>query len=148
MKKFIKSTCSASLIVAAFTFGIAMTNAVAASSPELDKAVQNGKELFSHETFWGDGKTCESCHVNGGTVATKLPSGKALASLSNAAAIFPRFRVKSNKVITLPDQVRNCVQGGIGGTPPDYGSEQLTDLVAYLTSLAQGKAIDMGGVPQ
>jgi len=144
----IKRTCIALLIAAAFTSGVAMTNAAAATSTELDQAVQNGKELFSHETFWGDGKTCESCHVNGGTVATTLSNGKAIASLANAAAIFPRFRSKSAKVITLPDQVRNCVQGGIGGTAPDYGSEQLTDLVAYLTSLAQGKAINMGGAPQ
>jgi thiosulfate dehydrogenase len=150
MNAFIKMTGSTSLVAAALTFGLAlsMTEAVAATAPQLEKAVQDGKTLFGHETFWGNGKTCESCHAGGGVGEGKLPNGKVIASLSNAATIFPRFREKSNKVITLSDQVRNCVEGGLGGTPPDYGSEKLTDLVAYLTSLSQGKPIDMGGKPQ
>ncbi len=144
MNAYIKLTRSISLAVLA----LGMADAVAATSPQLDKAVQDGKALFAHETFWGNGKTCESCHAGGGLAEGKLPNGKTMPSLSNAAAIFPLFREKSNKVITLSDQVRSCVEGGLGGTPPDYGSDQLTSLVAYLTSLSQGKPIDMGGKPQ
>ncbi len=120
----------------------------AAAEPQLEKAVQGGKVLFAHETFGGNGKNCQSCHADGGVGPGKLPDGTAVPSLSNAAAIFPRFNKKADKVVTLEDQVRNCVAGGIKGTPPAYGGEPLTQLVSYVTSLAQGKPLDMGGKPQ
>lgn len=120
----------------------------AAAEQQLEKAIQAGKILFVHETFGGNGKRCQSCHVNGGVGAGELPNGTAIPSLSNAAAIFPRFNQKASKVITLEDQVRNCVAGGIQGQPPAYGGEQLTQLVSYVTSLAQGQPLDMGGKPQ
>ena len=126
-------------------FGIQGT---AAAEPQLEKAIQAGKALFSHETFGGSGQTCLSCHDAGGVGAGKLPNGNALPSLSNAATIFPRFSPKANKVLTLEDQVRGCIAGGLQGKPPAYGSEQLTQLVTYVTSLAQGKPLDMGGKPR
>ena len=91
---------------------------------------------------------CQSCHVDGGTGPGKLPNGTAIPSLSNAAAIFPRFNPRANKVVTLEDQLRNCIAGALQGKPPAYGSEQLTQLVSYVTSLAQGKPLDMDGKPQ
>lgn len=121
----------------------------AAAELHLEKAIQAGKALYIHETFGGNGKTCQSCHDNGGVGPGKLPNGTAIPSLSNAAAIFPRFSPKANKVITLGDQIRNqCIPGGLQGKPPAYGSEQLTQLVSYVTSLAQGKPLDMGGKPK
>ena len=120
----------------------------AATEPQLEKAIQGGQALFVHESFGGNGKNCQSCHVDGGVGLGKLPNGTAIPSLSNAATIFPRFNTKANKVITLEDQIRNCIAGALQGKPPTYGSEQLTQLVSYVTSLAQGKPLDMGGKPQ
>jgi len=120
----------------------------AATEPQLEKAIQGGQALFVHETFGGNGMNCQSCHVNGGVGPGKLPNGTAIPSLSNAATIFPRFNSKAEKVITLEDQVMNCIAGGLQGKPPTYGSVQLTLLVSYVTSLAQGKPLDMGGKPQ
>ena len=120
----------------------------AATEPQLEKAIQDGKALFVHETFGGNGKTCQSCHVDGGVGPGKLANGTTIPSLSNAATIYPRFNSKANKVVTLEDQLRTCIAGGLQGKPPAYGSEQLTQLVTYVTSLAQGKPVDMGGKPQ
>ncbi len=120
----------------------------AATEPQLEKAIQDGQALFVHETFGGNGMTCQSCHVNGGVGLSKLPNGTVIPSLSNAAAIFPRFNPRANKVVTLEDQLRNCIAGALQGKPPAYGSEQLTQLVSYIASLAQGKPLDMGGKPQ
>lgn len=142
--KMKNSKLSAVLSVLLLSAGI---SAHAADDP-LQKAVQDGKRLFSHETFGGNGKTCDACHVNGGVGPGKLPNGKAIPSLSNAATIFPRFNPKANKVVTLEDQIRSCVGNALQGTPPVAGSEALTNLVSYVTSLSQGKAIDMGGKPQ
>jgi len=122
--------------------------AQAAPGPELQKAIEDGKRLYSHETFGGNGRTCETCHANGGVGPGKLPDGKSIPSLENAAAIFPRFNSRAKKIVTLEDQIHSCVHGGLQGNSPAYGSEQLVDLVSYVTSLAQGKALDMDGKPR
>ncbi len=119
-----------------------------AEDDPLKSAIQEGKHAFSSETFGGNGKTCDACHANDGVGPGKLPNGKVIPSLSNAAAIFPRFNPKAKRVVTLEDQIRNCVKNALQGNPPEAGSEKLADIAAYITSLSQGKPIDMGGKPQ
>ncbi len=119
-----------------------------ALDPQLEKAVEQGKAMFSHETFGGNGRVCESCHLGGGKLPGKLPDGKAIPSLANAASIFPRIRARDNRLVTLPDQVVTCIGGALQGKAPAYGSEELNALVSYVTSLSQGKPVDMGGKPQ
>ncbi|MHB1687922.1 MAG: c-type cytochrome [Ignavibacteriaceae bacterium] len=120
----------------------------AATEPQLERAIQKGKNLFIHGTFGGNGKTCETCHTAAGTGPGKTPGGMKFPSLANAATIFPRFNPKNNKVITLEDQIRNCTAGALKGKPPAYGSAEMNALVSYITSLSQGKPINMGGKPQ
>lgn len=111
----------------------------------LQQSVERGKQLFMHETFGGTGRTCNSCHRAGGRAAGMLPDGQRIPSLTNAAAIFPRFNPRRKAVLTLQNQIHNCVAGGLQGTPPAYDSRAMVDLSSYLTSLAAGKPIDMGG---
>lgn len=140
-------------IVAATAVLLCLTSlpvhAANASEPfaKMQPAVHQGKQIFMQPTFGGNGKACNSCHRNGGIGPGSLPNGKPLPSLGNAAAIFPRFNRKG-KLVTLEDQVHNCVAGAIEGTPPAYDSDEMKMLVVYLTSLSQGKTIDMGGKPQ
>lgn len=117
-------------------------------SAPLAPMIQKGKEVFSHGTFEGNGRVCETCHIQGGTVPGKRPDGVSIPSLTNAAAIYPRFNARQGKVITLQDQIRSCVANALEGTPPAHESEALNALTVYLTSLAQGKPLDMGGKPQ
>jgi thiosulfate dehydrogenase len=125
-----------------------LSAAQAADMPaQLQSAAKQGKDIFMHPSFGGNGKACNSCHHDGGTGPGALPNGTPLPSLNNAAAIFPRLNRKG-KLVTLQDQVHNCVAGAIEGTPPAYDSEQMRLLVVYLTSLSQGKTIDMGGRPR
>lgn len=118
------------------------------TDPDLLKVIAHGKDLFQHNTFQGNGRVCETCHVNGGESAGHLPNGKPIPSLANAAAVFPRFNKRHGKVVTLSDQVQNCIGGALEGQAPDQGSDDLTALVTYVTSLSQGKTIDMGGSPR
>lgn len=118
-----------------------------AADPPMQAAIANGAKLFAHEKFGGSGRVCESCHLGGGLKAGRRPDGVAIPSLANAAAVFPRI-AEDGHLMTLSDQVRACVGGAVHGTPPAYGSDELNSLVAYVTSLSQGKAIDMGGKPQ
>ena len=127
---------------------LAVPGAAFAVDTHLEQAIAQGKHLFTHPSFGGNGRDCQSCHSAGGTTAGKLPNGKVIPSLNNAAAIFPRYSARQHKVIQLSDQVRSCIVNAIHGTPPAYGSDQLNALVSYLTSLSQGKPIDMGGKPK
>ncbi|MBU6468497.1 MAG: cytochrome C [Betaproteobacteria bacterium] len=120
--------------------------AYGAANPDVEAKIKQGHQLFTSEKFQGNGRVCETCHVAGGHTAGHLPNGKAMPSLMNAAAVFPRIR--QGRVTTLEDQIRKCVGGAIEGTPPEYGSEELGALSVYITSLSQGKAIDLGGSPQ
>jgi len=113
----------------------------------LAQAVSEGKSLFTHHTFGGPGRTCESCHHAGGTGPTVLPNGLRKLSIASAATHFPRFNPKAGHILTLEDQVRRCVAGGLQGTPPAYDSTEMRSMIAYLTSLSQGKPINMGATP-
>jgi thiosulfate dehydrogenase len=125
----------------------ALPGTATAGSPLADSIAQ-GKHLFMTATFGGNGRHCNSCHRGGGTEMGLLPNGQSIPSLNNAAAVFPRYNPRRKMVLTLQNQVHNCVLGALQGTPPAYGSEEMTDLISYLTSLSQGKMIDMGGKPQ
>lgn len=127
---------------------LAATPALAAAGSPLAQAVMEGKNLFEHETFGGNGNTCETCHTAGGRGQGHMPGGMTFPSLSNAAAIFPRYKPKDHQVVTLTQQVQGCIAGALQGRPPAADSLQMTDLVAYLTSLSEGKPIHMGGKPR
>lgn len=121
------------------TFNPAMAN----SNGPMQSAIHAGKKLFTEATFGGNGMNCASCHRDAGRGPTILPNGKRFPSIADAAARFPRYNSRSGKVITLEDQIRHCVRNGLGGTPPAYGGRKMNELVAYLTSLAQGVPIDI-----
>ena len=120
----------------------------AADGDSLQQVVERGKALFMTATFDGNGRHCTTCHKEGGTAMSELPNGKKFASLNNAAAIFPRYDAENHRVKTLLDQVRHCVGAALKGKPPAYDSAEMTELVSYLTSLSQGKRIDMNGKPK
>jgi thiosulfate dehydrogenase len=124
---------------------VASVGATSLSGP-LAKTVAQGKDIFLHDTFGGRGMTCDSCHTGGGLGPTSVPgSGMQGPSLSNAAAVFPRFKPDDGRVMTLADEIHGCIQGALGGKAPAYDSDTMRALETYVTSLAQGKRLDMGG---
>ncbi len=118
-------------------------------------AVKAGRHIFMTDTFGsrersnkGVKMTCDSCHINGGTTMGRLPNGKRFPSLVNAVAIFPRYNPRMHKVITLETQIRACIQNGLMGHAPAYGSQTMTDLVSYLASIAHGQPVTPNGMPR
>jgi len=140
-------------IVSVAVGGVVLAAALApapapADESGLQQAIARGHEAFLHEHFGASsGRVCDTCHSGGGRQPGMRPDGVPIPSLNNAATIFPRLDEDGQRLITLPDQVRACVGGAIGGKPPAYGSDALNALVAYVTSLSQGKPIDMGADP-
>jgi thiosulfate dehydrogenase len=124
----------------------AAQSASAAETP-LEMAVATGAHLFATATFGGNGRTCETCHKDGGKAPGQLGDRK-LPSLLNAAAIYPRFSSDAGKVITLEGQLQFCIKGGLAGTPPELGSPDLVAITAYLGSIAKGQQVEIGGAPK
>lgn len=137
------------ILAAAFSAGVQLVAAQPASAAEtpLDTVVAKGGRLFATATFGGNGRTCESCHQDGGKAPGQLEDRK-LPSLLNAAAIYPRFSRGSGQVITLEGQVQSCIKGGLAGTPPELGSPDLVAITAYLGSIAKGQQMEIGGAPK
>lgn len=135
------------LLVGVTMLGFSLPNAWAGTD-SLQVAVKQGEHIFTTETFGGRGITCQSCHMAGGRTMGEAPNGIKIPSLTNAAAIFPRFNPKTQRVVTLQNQIEACIAGAIGGQPIKNGGLQMTDLVSYLTSLAHGQRINMGGKPK
>jgi thiosulfate dehydrogenase len=135
-------------ILAATTVGAALLLSAGQSSgadeTPLEMAVATGAHLFATATFGGSGRTCESCHGDGGKAPGQLGDRK-LPSLLNAAAIYPRFSRRAGRVVTLEGQVQSCIKGGLNGTPPELGSPELVAITAYLGSIAKGQQVEIGG---
>src|SRR5690242_7103134 len=137
--------------IQAATFGAALLLSAAqpagAAETPLEAAVATGAHLFTTATFGGNGRTCESCHLEGGKAPSQLGERK-LPSLLNAAAIYPRFSRSAGQVVTLEGQVRSCIRGGLEGTPPEPDSPDLVAITAYLGSIAKGQQVEIGGTPK
>ncbi len=143
------------ILVGAVAFAVTTTAFASPASVALSQAVQKGAHIFNTDSFGshernarGQHTTCSTCHIDGGRVMGRLPNGKRIPSLVNAAAIFPRYNPKMHKVITLETQIRGCVMNGLLGHPPAYGSQTMADLVSYLGSLAHGQRVMIGGKPR
>ncbi len=110
----------------------------------LEDAVQQGAQIFATDSFGskqmfnGQPAACASCHLNNGKTEGLLPDGTRLPSLVGAAATFPKLLPQKHEVITLEEQVVDCISGGLQAKPPAYDSPQIVDLIAYLTSLSKG----------
>ena len=147
MAKFIN--LAAPSLIAACALGLASIAPLGAVAAEpvagaevssIQQAVQQGSEIFANDHF-GGAATCETCHVNGGRTAGKLPNGKEIPSLAGAAAAFPRFVSKRQSVVTLSQQIARCIAGGVQGTAPAFGSPEMVNLETYITSLSKGSVM-------
>jgi cytochrome c len=98
--------------------------------------VERGKTLFMDVNLGTTGKSCESCHPNGGTegmdaegIMTKPLSGVK----DRYPGTFPGAPDKGE--MTLAEVVNLCVTGPLGAEPLPENSQAMLDLLAYLESL-------------
>lgn len=77
---------------------------------------------------------CSSCHLDAGTRQGVMP-------WVGVAARFPQYRSRSGAVISLEERIAGCFARSLNATPPAHASQEMTDIVAYLTWLSRGTPI-------
>lgn len=105
---------------------------------ELAKSVERGLALFSDKELGTSGKTCNDCHMNGGTKDSKM-GDMTMRAFDNLGAQYPRFFMMGKKVMTLDQVVNFCVTMPLKGEPLAWDDQRLTDLVAYCASVKPAK---------
>lgn len=105
---------------------------------ELNKSIERGFALFKDKKLGTNEKTCNDCHMGGGTKDGKM-GGMTLKAFDNLAAKYPKFFMMGNKVMTLDQVVNYCVTTPLKGEPLSWDDQRLTDLVAYCASLKIAK---------
>ncbi|WP_437188340.1 c-type cytochrome [Planctomicrobium sp. SH668] len=113
---------------------------------ELARMIQLGEEIVrkttSHElsrAYSGNALNCTSCHLDEGRHPTAAP-------FIGVATAYPAWSPREKKVITLEERSRNCFMRSMNGTAPPLGSDVLTAITAYITSLSEGEPIRMNPV--
>ncbi len=116
----------------------------------LGDAVRRGEQIVSH-TYEelpdnvGNGLHCTSCHLQGGTVAKAAP-------WVGITGIFPQYRTRNARVITIESRINACFQRSMNGAPLDPAGEDMAAIVAYMTWLSRdvpiGHPIEGRGMPR
>jgi thiosulfate dehydrogenase len=107
----------------------------------LGDSIRNGLDLFMHtDTRLPDNvranMTCNSCHLEGGRKDYA-------AKLAGVAARFPKFMPRTGAVIPLQDRVNYCFTRSLAGNRLPTDSEEMVDMMAYLTWLSKGVPMGM-----
>lgn len=79
----------------------------------------------------GNGLSCSSCHLNGGTVAYAAP-------LVGVWGIYPEYFARSGRVEGLADRINDCFRRSMNGTPIDVDGAPMRALMAYVAWLSTG----------
>lgn len=79
----------------------------------------------------GNGLNCSSCHLAGGTTANASP-------WVGIWGVFPEYRSRSGKVISLTERVNDCFERSMNGKPLAYNSAEMNNILAYMQWLSTG----------
>lgn len=104
--------------------------------PKLKEAIRRGHDLFVNtQQLRGknvfNNMNCASCHLGGGRLPFSGP-------VWPAAVVLPDFRPKNDHVNNLEERIAGCFTYSMNGTPPEYGSDDMLAMTAYIQWLAKG----------
>lgn len=114
------------------------------------EAVRYGESLFTNTQqlrgkYVGNDLNCVNCHLDNGKKADSAP-------LWGAYPMYPAYRKKNDRVNTIDERIQGCFTYSMNGTPPPFGSKELTALVTYHYWLSTGaptrKALPGRGYPK
>lgn len=105
----------------------------------LGQEIITGESLFMGNALTGGGLSCDSCHLDGGSITT-FQDGHIVPQLLGAAAGFPR--VAHHQVRTMDAQINSCLRA-MGARPLAPGDPRLAALTVYLHWLASGWPVNL-----
>lgn len=105
---------------------------------ELAKSIARGKELFNDKSLGTSGKTCNSCHMAGGTKAAKMGE-MTIKPFDDLGSKYPNYFMMGKKVMTLSQVVNFCVVTPLKGEALKLDDQKLTDLTAFVASVKATK---------
>lgn len=99
-------------------------------------AIRAGKLLLTETRLRlpnnvGNGLNCTSCHLAGGTTANASP-------WVGIWGVFPEYRARSGKVISLQERVNDCFARSMNGKALAYDSREMNNILAYMQWLSSG----------
>lgn len=99
-------------------------------------AIQEGRKLLTetHQRLpknVGNRLNCTSCHLAAGTTANASP-------WVGIWGVFPEYRSRSGKVISLTQRVNDCFERSMNGKPLAYDSPEMNHILAYMQWLSTG----------
>lgn len=97
-------------------------------------AIREGKLLVSETSQRlpnnvGNGLACTNCHMAGGTSANASP-------WIGIWGVFPEYRARSGKLISLQERVNDCFERSMNGKPLAYTSVEMNSILAYMQWLS------------
>ena len=125
---------SAGAQTAAPAFTVPAESAIPAGPKGL--AIKEGRKLLTETSLRlpknvGNGLNCTSCHLAGGTTANASP-------WVGIWGVFPEYRARSGKVISLTERVNDCFRRSMNGKPLAYDSAEMNNILAYMQWLSIG----------
>jgi thiosulfate dehydrogenase len=102
----------------------------------LGEAILKGKDLLSNTRELlpknvGNGLNCTNCHLKDGTVPYALP-------WVGLWGVFPEYRSRNAKMISLSDRINDCFQRSMNGSPISYASKEMVNILSYMRWLSTG----------
>ena len=93
------------------------------------RLMRDTKRLLTN--YVGNGLNCDSCHINGGTMALAAP-------YVGVAAQFPSYNPRAGRVIDFKDRVNGCMLRSMAGKLLDKNSVEMNAMVAYMDWMRAG----------
>jgi thiosulfate dehydrogenase len=105
--------------------------------PHVAEMVRRGFDIMRDTrryapAYAGNDLSCMNCHLNGGQKDLGWP-------LVGVASLFPQYRGRSGRLITLDDRIRDCFVRSMNGTAPPNGSDEILAVSAYLAWISRGQ---------
>lgn len=114
------------------------------------EGIRLGYEIIVHtqeyaKAYVGNKLTCSNCHLDGGL----NPNAASYVGLS---LLYPEYRARADRAMTLADRVNECFERSMNGKPLPPESSKLQAVVSYIEWLSQGiprgSRIPWRGIPR
>lgn len=105
-------------------------------NPYTAEQIRQGYRVFRNSgdfagEFVGNDMDCSSCHLNGGQKIKALP-------LVGVAGLFPQYRNRDARLVSLEDRIRGCFIRSMNGVAPPFDHPVTLALSAYIHWLSEG----------